>query len=228
MRRLAGVALAAALVIGAGACGGDTASEGQASPPSTEPAAANPFDPRLPPLDTSSELPPNDIAYFKQLYDPYLASVGLEISYGKLQDPDNGYRSSPTGTHLALYAIPTGDYTLDQYLAGMWTVTAAMTRDVFARWSGLETWDICQLPVGVEVDPDDPPPSHTQIALSREQAERIDWENGDLVDLLVARRLDRTIIVNVAREVRESPAYQAADAAARTRAEAASTTTTAG
>jgi hypothetical protein len=224
-RRVASVALAALVVLTPVACGGDSGSDEQSaggpSPTSPQQATTNPL---FPPLDSSQPLPPSDLSYFRTVYDPYLESMGLRLSYGKLQDPDNGYRESSEGTHLALYAIPIGDYTTEQYVAGTWTLTADMTPDVFARWPGLETWDICQLPVGVEVDPADPPAGLTQVALSREQAATIDWENGDLVDLLAAKRLDRSVVVNIAREIRSSPQYEAADAAAKSRTEASGTT----
>lgn len=224
-RRVVSAAVTGLLLLAPIACGEDSgSSDGPVGGPAGTESAQNPTNPLLPPLDTSQPLPPNDLSFFRSIYDPYLESMGLRISYGKLQDPKDGYRESPNGTHLALYAIPTGDYTPDQYVADIWTITATMTPDVFARWSGLETWDICQLPAGIEVDPSDPPAGVTQIALSREQASRIDWANGDLVDLLVAKRNDRKILINVSSAIRSNPSYKAADDAARSRAEAAGTT----
>jgi hypothetical protein len=158
------------------------------------------------------------VGSLRRLYDPVLEPMGLRLTRGALIDTSNDqYTPSNDGTHLALYVEPTGDYTDAQYLDGFWTVTALITPDVFARWSGLESYDICQEPLPSVDDKPEPFPI-TQINLTRDAAATVDWENGDLVDLLVVSRTNPDVKVVVNRELRQSTPYMAADAAARTKA----------
>ena len=68
------------------------------------------------------------------------------------------------------------------------------------------------------VDDEPEPFPITQINLTRQAAAEIDWEGGDLVDLLVASRTNPDVRVVVNRDLRQSAPYVAADAAARTKA----------
>lgn len=220
-RHLAALVLSGALVLGACSSGDDEATGTGASAPAASPADG------LPAFDPEQTLPPNDVGSLRALYDPVLARYGVRLTRGALVDTSGGrYTPSNDGRHLALYVEPTGDYTTEQFAEGFWTISALVTPDVFARWPDLESYDICQEPLPSVNDEAEPFPI-TQLNLTREAAARIDWEDGDLVDLLVATRTDPDVKAVVSREVRQSPAYQAADAAARAKAGGGTTTTAA-
>jgi len=194
---------------------------------SNETAATTPPTPAegLPGFDAEQTLPPNDVSTLRRLYDDALEPFGVRLTRGALIDRTNDqYVPSNTGSHLALYVEPIADYSPEQYVEGFWTISAFITPDVFARWPELESYDICQEPLPAEDDRAEPFPI-TQINLTREAAAAIDWQDGDLVDLLVASRTNPDVKVVVNRELRESPAYRAADDAARTKATAQTTTT---
>jgi hypothetical protein len=218
-RRLLAVAVTLTALAIPLACGGasDSDSDSATSSADSDQRASETGNPALPPPDGAQRLPPNDIAYLRRLYDPVLEPMGVRITYGGLSDPARAYAEDNNGTHLALYVEPTGSYSTEQYVDGLWTISALMTPDVFARWPELLSFDVCQEPRPGEDDSDKPPPV-TQILLTREQSQTIDWENGDLVDLLVAKELNPKMLVNINTEIRRAPGYGAAVAAARTRA----------
>ncbi len=211
--RRAVLALAAATALFTAACGSDTGSS-NATSPSTRPAAAE----GLPAFDAQQQLPPNDVGAIRELYDPALAKLGVRVTRAELIDiTDSRYEPSNDGRHLAMYVEPIADYSNDQYVDGFWNVSALITPDVFARWPELESYDICQEPLPAVDDRPEPFPV-TQINITRAAAATIDWNDGDLVDLLMVSRNnpDLTIVVN--RDIRQTPSYVAADAAARTKA----------
>lgn len=219
-RRAVAAVIAAVLVIGA--CSSDDGDSGATATTAPVTAADG-----LPAFDDEQRLPPNDIGSLRNLYDPVLATYGVRLTRGALVDTSGGrYEPSNDGRHLALYVEPLADYTTEQYVEGFWTISALMTPDVFARWPDLESYDICQEPLPSENDEPEPFPI-TQINLTRAAAESIDWQDGDLVDLLVATRSNPDVKAVVNREVRQSPSYAAADAAARTKAGVPQTSTTA-
>jgi hypothetical protein len=164
----------------------------------------------LPAFDPAQELPPNDVGSLRRLYDPVLAPLGLRLTRGALIDlAGGGYEPSNTGTHLALYAEPIApDYSPTQYLESFWDVSATITPDVFARWSALESYDICLEPVDAVDDRDEPFPV-TQVNITREAAAAIDWANAELVDLITAGRVEADVRVIISRDLRNSPEFQA-------------------
>jgi hypothetical protein len=206
MTRRGATALAAAtlaLASVATACGSD----------GTEPDASSATtvsDEALPAYDPAQTLPPNDVGSLRRLYDPVLAPLGLRLTRGALIDlAAGGYEPSNEGTHLALYAEPIApEYSPAQYLESFWDVSATITPDVFARWSSLESYDICLEPVDAVDDREEPFPV-TQVNITREAAATIDWANGELVDLITRGRTDADIRVIVSRDLRTSPEFQA-------------------
>lgn len=202
---LRALAVAVALLIPA-ACGADAT-------PTSAPTTANAVSTAaalLPPADRSQTLPPNDLAALRRLYDPALATMGLRLTRGQLIDLSKGsYTPSSTGTHLALYVEPIGEYTDDQYAQALWDLAALVTPDVFARWADLRSYDICQEPLP-SVDDDPEPFPVTQVNITREAAATIDWENGSLGDLVRAARSNKDVKLVVSRAVRLSAAYKAA------------------
>lgn len=194
------------LVLVGSSCGSDPGSSPADSPSATAPTATDAVE--LPAPDPGQALPANDVGTLRQLYDPLLATMGLRLTRGELIDTSNdGYTSSDTGTHLALYVEPLDDgFTTAAYVEGLWTVSAALTPDVFARWSGLASYDICQEPPPSVDDRDEPLP-YTQINLTRESAAAVDWADGDLATLIAAARTDGDFDLVVAGEIRQSPEY---------------------
>ncbi len=221
-RRVWAAASIGALLVAAGACGSDPsarepAPDGEASTvvpgasASTVAAAAA----LLPPPDPGQALPPNDVGTLRRLYDPALAALGLRLTRGALIDTSgDSYMPSDSGTHLALYVEPLDDtYTPADYVEGLWTVSALVTPDVFARWSGVASYDICQEPPP-SVDDDKDPLPYTQINLTRAESAAFDWASGSLPVLLAAARTSGDFDLVVAKEVRTTPQYQAANSAA--------------
>lgn len=163
------VVLAAAL----GACGSDPGGAGTDGDATLDASDVRP-------------LPPNDPTTLAQIYDPLLEPMGLRITRGALVDrADGGYEVTDDGTHLALYVEPTGEYTDDDYLAGVWDVAALLTPDVFARFTDLVSYDVCQEPHPNEDDRPEPPPV-SQLDITRDAAGQIDWADGSLPDLVAA------------------------------------------
>lgn len=170
----------------------------------------------LPP-PSGRALPPNDLASLQQLYDPLLAPLGMKLTRAALVDRSNGgYETSDTGTHLALYVRRTsGTDTPDSYANSMWTIAALFTPEVFSRWPGLQTYDVCQ-EVTDAPDPQngDEPPTATQTQATRDGAAKLDWKTGSLVDLLAAARSGQGIEYMVRNTVKDSPTFADAERAA--------------
>ena len=188
LRRLA---LGLALVMVLGSCGDDGGSASSTT-------ADEPF-------------PPDTIAELAEIFDPQLEPMGLRFTRGALIDrTDGGYVPSPEGEHLALYVEPLDgvDYDTADYVDGLGTVTALVTPYVFERWSGVETYDICQEPPP-EIDDSDAPVPYTQIEIDRQAADAVDWDTATTATVIeLGRDADLRLVVTPV--VREDPAYQAA------------------
>ncbi|HUW04062.1 MAG TPA: hypothetical protein VMW08_17040 [Acidimicrobiales bacterium] len=176
----------AAVVLAACGSDGDDASTAPTSPPDTsstegsvvlpEPTTTNGLDGELPPVE-ATDLEP--------LLGPRLAELGLVLTNrGGLIDTRNGqYLQSPNGNHVALYVEPVGDYTNDQFIDGIYEVTLLSAPTIFERWPAIESYDICQEP-RAEDDPRPDPVPATQIFMTNEQSQAIDWDTVTTVDLI--------------------------------------------
>lgn len=209
MRRTLGAALALALLA---ACGGsDDASQ---VPSTVDPASVT--------TTTTSTvapeaLPPAAALDLEAVYGPALAELGLRLTDrgGLIDRSGGGYEPSASGTHLALYVEPIGERTAEAYVDGIRSV-AVVFGDVFDRWSGLESYDVCQEPVedapsdnGQSYDPAEPLPV-TQIELTRAQAGEIDWATVTVAELIQASRADPPgLALRVASSLVSDPAYRA-------------------
>lgn len=129
----------------------------------------------------ADRLPPVSVAEVAPLYEDALADLGLHLTgRGGLVDTSQGYETSPEGTHLALYAAPVDDQDLDAYLDDLVPVTAMFAQDVFDRWPGLRSFDVC-----LEEFVADGPLGQTliQVKLTRELAAGVDWDSVTLEHL---------------------------------------------
>lgn len=190
MRRLL---LVAAVVLGAMACGND----------SDDTVA----DPELPPVDPLAIAP---------LFEDELAEIGVRLTdRGGLVDRSNGYEFSPTGDHVALYVEPVGTYTDEQYVDGIVSITRAVAPLLFATYEGVASFDICQEPRPEEDLRDEPPPV-TQIEMTRDQVEAVDWGAVDLVDLLERQAAGELVYLRVSPTVAIVESYARAAATAST------------
>ena len=136
--------------------------------------------PRTGRTGTAPGFPPSDEATLIRHLQPVVDPFGLEMTRASLISLDDGYERSATGTHLALYAEPKGDYPPDRYLGNMAPLTAALS-EVFVRWSKLESFDVCQEPVG---GTEETPIPVTRVKVTRTANATIDWDHTDLAELL--------------------------------------------
>ena len=175
-------------------------------------------------------LPPSSRTALVKLLGPMVEPLGLHVTRAALVDSEN--RRSPTGTHLAVYVEPDGDYTPADYLGGTVTVSRVFLPFVFDRWPGLRSFDVCQEPV-TSVDDRSEPPPETQVFVRRRGAGALDWEQADLSALLAesgraAREAGDSapvaLTLFVAKHLQRTPDYR--DAVARASADAPTTSTT--
>ncbi len=154
--------------------------------------------------------PPVEAADLVQTYRDDLAALGLVLTdRGGLIDRSNGgYEKSPRGDHLALYLEPSGDVSDADYVDGIVSATRVFVPDVFERWSGLASMDVCQEPLGELQQLRDPPPV-TQIEVTRAQAGDIDWGSVTVGALVEGAEAGRLRLV-VSDELRSSEAYRSA------------------
>lgn len=163
----------------------------------------------VPTAATAAALPPADAMALEPRYRSALADIGLVLtSRGGLIDRSHGgYEPSPTGTHLALYLEPANERSIERYVDGIVEASRVFLPEVFERWPGLESFDVCQEPRPTPDQPKDPPPV-TQIEVTRTQAAAIDWETITVREIVDAARDDPPrlhLVVNDA--VRASDAY---------------------
>ena len=136
--------------------------------------------------DEPQSLPPNDFEQLADIFDPELEPLGLRLARGALIDTRNGrYEPSDNGRHLAVYVEPTGEYTVADYAAGIVPSAQVFLPEVFTRWDGLATFDVCQEPLPGTDDRKEPPPI-TQLYLSRAEARQFNWRTVTLADLVAA------------------------------------------
>jgi hypothetical protein len=176
------IALIACLaLVGCGSDGGTAKSSSSTSTTASTPGTTGA------PVD--GDLPPKDSADFAALYDGELATIGLRLTPrgGLIDRSNNGYEHSATGTHLALYVEPLANRSTKQYIAGILDVATIFAGDIFTRWPGLQSFDVCQEPT-TAVDARPEPVAVTQIEMSREQATSFEWKTVTIVDLLAAAK----------------------------------------
>jgi len=152
--------LAAAALLAVAACSGDAT-------PTTPTGVAS--------------LPPHEYADLVPLLEPLVAPLGFRVSRAALVDPAT-YETSPGGTHLAVYLVPMAERTPDQIAEATVPVAAAFLPEVFTRWPGLASFDVCQEPYGWNGAGS--PSSDTILNVSREDAALVDWKAVTLGQLI--------------------------------------------
>lgn len=183
-------------------------------------ASAGPREPSLPPSSR------NDLA---AIFDKKVKPFGLRVTRAALVNPRQ--RRDPSGTHLAIYVEPTGDYTIDDYLAGTVDVSRVFLPFVFERWKGLKTFDVCQEP-RPPVDDRKVPAPETQVYATRAGAKLVDWKTVDVATMITTSRDEATAAgkqrpvrfsLFVAKHLQNTPAYQQVAGTATTLAPASPT-----
>lgn len=205
-RRLLSSAIVLLLATGAAACG-DDGDDGDAAQP--VPSTVDPDD-AYAPAAPAGALPPSRALDLEPMYGEALADLGLVLTDrgGLIDRRDGGYEASGSGTHLALYVEPIGERTVEEYVEGIRAV-AVVFADVFERWPGLETYDVCQEPLAGVDDRDEPLPV-TQIELTRAENEAIDWDTVTVADLIGLARADPPgLALRVSSQLAKDPAYLA-------------------
>ena len=138
------------------------------------------------PDELGGELPPPNPLALDPLYGDALAELGLRITdRGGLIDRKDTYEPSAEGTHLALYLEPTTSWEGEEYLNGIVQTAQIFLDDVFDRWPGLESFDVC-LEVDADTRGDAGLLAVTQLEIPRElaaQAARTDLTVSDLLIL---------------------------------------------
>jgi hypothetical protein len=209
-RRVLCVGIAALMTFGAAACGDDDEATATTT---TRPTTTTPTT-----TDTAGALPPASALELEPIYGAALAELGLQLTDrgGLIDRTDGGYVPSAEGTHLALYVEPVGEArTVDEYIDGIRSV-AVVFGDVFERWPGLASYDVCQEPLDDDGDPATEPIPVTQIELTKEEAAAFDWDTVTVVDLVRASRAEpRGLALRVSSTMATDDAYLAVLAAAR-------------
>jgi hypothetical protein len=192
------------LAVGVGACGSDDGAE----PAETTTTSLAETTTESTPAD---ELPPPGALELESMYGPALAEVGLRLTDrgGLIDRTGGGYEPSATGRHLALYVEPTEARTAQQYVDGIRDV-AVVFADVFERWPGLESYDVCQEPEADDSEPGTEPLPVTQIELTRSEAAAIDWATVTVAELVRSSRAEPPgLALRVSTELINDPAFEA-------------------
>jgi len=195
-RRTRRVGLVLLLVAGAASCGDD----GGAPPAASDTTTTLP-----------ASLPPASALDLEPYFGASLAELGLRLTDrgGLIDRRGGGYEPSATGDHLALYVEPIGDRTQAQYISGIRDV-AVVFADVFERWPGLASYDVCQEPVAPAGGQDVEDLPVTQIEITRQQAAVIDWDTVSVAELVGAAQAEPPgLAVRVSSALADDPAYEA-------------------
>lgn len=176
-----------------------------------EPAEADVVMPEVPADPASLTFPAGDDASLEAFLNPLVEEFGVRFQRGSLVNRgDQVYEASATGTHLALYVEPLEPFTDEQFVLNTWDIAARVTPIVFDSFTGVMSYDICQVPYTDQTREGAPPPV-TQVDVDRQTAASIDWAGGSFADLLVALQdPDATLIVRVEPELQQTPTFVAA------------------
>lgn len=175
--------LAIAVTVLAAACGDGTADS--TTPPSSSSTVA-PTTTTLSGQPTTTTaapefLPPHTSDAVVALFGDLVEPLGFRVTRGSLVDLTS-YRASPEGRHLAVYVAPVTEYSPADHAEAFMPLARLFMPMVFERWTGLESFDICQEPHSWPGD--GTPPAVTLFDIDRATAESLDWATVTLGDLL--------------------------------------------
>lgn len=206
MRRIAVAALALAVAPAAAtACGGDAAT---APPAADGGTVATPAGTTEDGAVVDGALPPQDLADVAAVYDPILKPFGVHLTRAALIDlGDGGYAPSPDGRHLALYVAPNEPFTDEQYAAHVAPLAATLTSDVFTRYPGLVSYDVCQEGPDLDGDPATLPPTKSQLNVERAALDALDWADVTLPELLAFVARNNSVRLSAAIELRRTTPF---------------------
>ncbi|HLM16417.1 MAG TPA: hypothetical protein VK549_01265 [Acidimicrobiia bacterium] len=158
--------------------------------------------------DSAKALPPNNKPAIERVFAPALERLDVRLTRGALVDLKTG-KPSATGTHLAVYVEPTGDFTPEDYARGIVRTLRTFIPAAFERWGGLTSFDVCQEPLPAADARPDPPPI-TKVDLTKAASGKVRWDDFDLTRLLSdAKRLGpRALSVYAKPDVRLTGIYQ--------------------
>ena len=216
LRRAIGIATASSLLFAGAACGGDDEPGASLTPSTIDPADVTSTTTPTTAAERGVELPPAGALELEPYYGEQLAALGLRLTDrgGLIDRTGGGYQASVQGTHLALYVEPIGERTVPEYLDGIRTVTVIFAGDIFDRWPGLVSFDVCQEPTAAE-DPRTEPLPVTQIEMTRDEAAAFDYDTVTAMDLVRASVADPPgLALRVSTRIATDPAYEAMIAAA--------------
>jgi hypothetical protein len=170
--------------------------------PDNEPAEADP---------ASLTYPAGDEASLEALLNPLVEDLGVRFTRGALVERAPGtYEASATGNHLALYVAPTQPFTDEEFVVNLWAIARVVTPHVFANFSGVNSYDICQEPYS-EGPREGIPPPITQIDIDRTTSDGVDWVNGSLADLItLLAEPDIEFTMRVDQGLQQAPSFVAA------------------
>jgi len=143
-----------------------------------------------------------------------LSRFGLRVTRAALVNPLQ--KRDPSGTHLAIYVEPTGEYTPQDYIDGTVDVTKVFLPYVFTRWKDLKSFDVCQEPRPVVDDRASPAPE-TQVYATRAGNKLVDWKTVDVATMIRTSQEeaaatptngDPQFSVFVAKHLQITPQYQ--------------------
>jgi hypothetical protein len=175
-------AIAVVTAMLASACGGAVADTTSTTAPTATTAA--PTSTTVPAATTTTEaefLPAHTSEAVVALFSDVVAPLGFRVTRGSLVDLTS-YRASPDGRHLAVYVAPLEEFTPGEHADAFMPLARLFLPMVFERWTGLESFDICQEP---HTWPGGgTPPAVTLFDIDRATAASLDWDTVTLGDLI--------------------------------------------
>lgn len=154
-----------------------------------------------------AQLPPSEFSDLAPLLEPYAASLGFTVTRAALVDLGT-YQTSAEGTHLAVYLVATTERTPDEVAQAVIPMAALFLPEVFERWPGLLSFDVCQEPFDSAGDPS--VPSDTIVNVSREDAAFVDWDTVTLAELHDIAQSREGFTLYAAPEIEQSTTWTAA------------------
>jgi len=174
--------------------GGTTADTSTTLPPTTA-------------VEPTAPLPPPTFEELKPLLDPLVAPLGMAVTRASLIELEN-FTVTADGTHLAVYVVADRERDPDEFARALASVAAVFLPEVFQRWPGLESFDVCQEPFGW--DEESTAPSITILDISRSAVGAIDWTDAELSDLIAAGATDDGLTIFADAEVRSTETWDQA------------------